>query len=85
MMIMPGEGAFTIILLAVLANALLAGLPGFRQVFAAPVEFMSALARSLDARINRPQRSVANRKFRGAVAAAAMLGWHLGSGLCSTF
>jgi adenosylcobinamide-phosphate synthase len=79
-MTIPGADALTIILLALMGDALIAGLPGIRQIVGAPVAFMAALARWLEARLNRPQRSASNRKFRGAIATVFMIGLALGVG-----
>ena len=78
-MAVPETNAFTIILLALLVDAIFAGLPGFRPILGAPIAAMAALSGWLDARLNRPQRSDSNRKFRGAVAAVFMLGLAFGS------
>jgi adenosylcobinamide-phosphate synthase len=82
-MTLPGAEALTIILLALVGDGIIAGLPGFRNVLASPIAAMAALARGLDRRLNRPQRSASNRKFRGAVAAVFMLalGFGIGAGL----
>ncbi len=79
-MTMPEFHAFTIILLALLADALFAGIPMLRHVLGAPVAGMAALSGWLDARLNRPQRSESNRKFRGAIAVVFMIGLAFGIG-----
>lgn len=80
-MITPATDALTIILLALLSDGVIGWLPGLRQIFGAPVAGMEALARWLDGRLNRSQRSAANRKFRGAIAVLFMLGLSVGIGL----
>lgn len=79
-MTMPEFHAFTIILLALLADALFAGIPMLRHVLGAPVAGMAALSGWLDARLNRPRRSESNRKFRGAIAVVFMIGLAFGIG-----
>ncbi|NQU69431.1 MAG: cobalamin biosynthesis protein [Rhodospirillales bacterium] len=79
-MTLPGAEALTIILLALVGDGIIAGLPGFRHVLASPIAGMAALSRWFDGRLNRPQRSASNRKFRGAIAALLMLGLGFGIG-----
>lgn len=54
-MTIAGADALTIILLALLGDGLVAGLPGIRRITGAPVAGMAALARWLEAGLNRPQ------------------------------
>ncbi len=79
-MTMPDFHAFTIILLAFLADALFAGISMLRHVLGAPVAGMAALSGWLDARLNRPQRSESNRKFRGAITVVFRIGLAFGIG-----
>ena len=45
-MTLPGAEALTIILLALVGDGIIAGLPGFRNVLASPIAAMAALART---------------------------------------
>lgn len=54
-------------LLVIVADALFAGLPGVRAVLALPLAVVDRMTRFLDRKLNREQRSVANRLLRGAV------------------
>jgi adenosylcobinamide-phosphate synthase len=75
-----GASALTVIVVALLGDAILAGLPGLRQIFAAPAVGLAGLSRWLDARLNRPRRSLSNRRNRGAISVVFMLGMAAGLG-----
>lgn len=79
----------TLWLMAAAADALLGGIPGLRPVLEAPTTAVRALGAWFDRRLNRPQRSVANRRVRGAIVVlvVVVLAWVaalLASGLASS-
>ncbi len=63
-----GGVPLAVLLAALLLDAVFAGLPGLRGVFAAPEAALGAIVSWLDGRLNRDRRSAANRVVRGAVA-----------------
>lgn len=67
------DGALTVLIAGTLANAVLAGIPGLRQILAAPGAAVDGIASWLDRRLNRPGRSTANRAIRGGVVALLVL------------
>lgn len=67
------EAALTTLIVALLANIALAGLPGVREVLAAPVTAVTAVASWFEARLNRSNRSVLSRLIRGVVALIVLL------------
>jgi len=78
-----GHGAaapLVLLLIALIADAAAAGLPGLRQAFAAPMAGFRALARWFDAKLNRARRGAVALRIRGALVALIMvaLGWGLG-------
>jgi adenosylcobinamide-phosphate synthase len=77
-MIGPDEArlgdALSLLLIAVLADAVLAGLPGLRDVLRAPAFAVRGLAGWCDARLNRPHRSEAARRIRGILVILVIAG-----------
>ena len=72
--------ALSLLLIAVLADAVLAGLPGLRDVLRAPAFAVRGLAGWCDARLNRPHRSAAARRIRGilVILVIAAASWAAG-------
>jgi len=70
-----------LILIALLADALLAGLPGLRQALTLPMAGFGAVASWFDAKLNRARRGPGALRIRGALVALVMaaLGWGLGA------
>ena len=68
------ESALTTLIVAMLANIALAGLPGIRAALAAPESAMTALAGWFDTRLNRSHRGVSSRVIRGVAVSAVLLG-----------
>ena len=70
-------------LIVIIADALFAGLPGLRTALALPLRFVDRTTSWLDHKLNREQRSIANRLYRGALLvcvlalAAYAAGWVL--------
>ncbi len=54
-------------LVVIVADALFAGLPGLRTALALPLRFVDRTTLWLDRKLNRAQRSIANRLCRGAL------------------
>lgn len=54
-------------LIVIVADALFAGLPGLRTALALPLRFVDRTTLWLDRKLNREQRSTANRLYRGAL------------------
>lgn len=79
----PAFDPVGIVLIALLCDAVLAGIPGIRQVLALPALAVDGAARWFDTRLNRPQRGATSRKMRGALVVvlvavpAAILGYYL--------
>ncbi|MEE8445223.1 MAG: cobalamin biosynthesis protein [Alphaproteobacteria bacterium] len=79
-----GHGAVTplvLLLIALIADALISGLPGLRQGLAAPMAGFRAIALWFDAKLNRARRGGGALRIRGALVALmiAALGWGLGA------
>lgn len=79
-----GHGAaapLILLLIALIADALIAGLPGLRRGLAAPMAGFRAIASWFDARLNRARRGAGALRIRGALVALAIatLGWGLGA------
>lgn len=68
-------------LIVIVADALFGGLPGLRHALAVPLVAVDRITVWFDRKLNREQRSVANRLLRGALAvcvlalAASAVGW----------
>lgn len=60
-------------LIVATADALFAGLPGVRAALGAPLALVDAGTRWLERKLNRAQRSVANRLVRGALLVVLLL------------
>ena len=69
-----GDNSLAIVLIALLGEAVLAGIPGLRQLFRAPAAMVRLAAEWFDRRLNRERRSAANRKFRGAIVVVVIAG-----------
>lgn len=54
-------------LIVIVADALFAGLPGLRTALAVPLRFVDRATSWLDRKLNREQRSIASRLYRGAL------------------
>jgi adenosylcobinamide-phosphate synthase len=78
---MDGPGPLAIAAIALLANALLAGLPGIRGVLRAPEAALDGAVRWLDAKLNRPNRGSADLGVRGALVVACLAGLAAVAGL----
>ncbi|MEE8334482.1 MAG: cobalamin biosynthesis protein [Alphaproteobacteria bacterium] len=79
-----GQGAtapLVLLLIALITDALISGLPGLRQVFAAPMVGFRAIASWFDAKLNRARRGAVALRIRGALVALviAAIGWGLGT------
>lgn len=76
-----GDG-LSLLLIAFLADAALGGLPGLRELLAAPLAFVRAVAGGLERRLNRERRGVRTRVVRGVIVALviAAAGWFAGVG-----
>ncbi len=60
-------------LLVVVADALFAGLPGLRAVLAVPLALVDRVTTWLDRKLNREQRSVVSRLYRGALVVCVLM------------
>ncbi len=76
-----GDG-LSLLLIAFLADAAMSGIPGVREMLAAPLSSVRAIASALERRLNRERRSAGTRMVRGILVAlfAAVAGWCLGLG-----
>ncbi len=74
-----GDG-LSLLLIAFLADAVLGGIPGVREVLAAPLALVRATAGALERRLNRERRGPRTRLVRGAIVAVvfAAVGWAVG-------
>ena len=75
-----------VLLAALLVDAVFAGIPGLRSLFAVPEAALGAIVSWCDGRLNRDRRSAASRMVRGTVAvlvvtAAAFAAGYLIAGL----
>ena len=60
-------------LIVIVADALFAGLPGLRTALALPLRFVDRTTLWLDRKLNREQRSIANRLCRGALLVCVLV------------
>jgi adenosylcobinamide-phosphate synthase len=67
-----GGDALVVLLIVLVADALLAGLPGLRTLLALPLALVARAAGWFDRKLNRDERSVANRLLRGALVVCAV-------------
>lgn len=67
-----GGEPLLVVLAALVADALIGGLPGIRGVLALPEAVLGAAVSWLDARLNRQRRSAASRAVRGTVVILAV-------------
>ena len=68
-----GGGALVVLLIVLVADALLAGLPILRTLLALPLALVARAAGWFDRKLNRDERSVANRLLRGALVVCAVV------------
>jgi adenosylcobinamide-phosphate synthase len=69
-----------VLLAALLVDAVFAGIPGLRQVLAAPEAALGAIVSWLDGRLNRDRRTAASRAVRGAVSVVLVAALAFGIG-----
>ncbi len=76
-----GDG-LSLLLIALLADAVLGGIPGLRELLGAPLAFVRAVAGGLERRLNRERRGPRTRMVRGILVALflAVAGWLAGIG-----
>lgn len=67
------ENSFAILALVLVADAVLAGFPGIREVLAAPAGVLTGIAGWFDRRLNRARRSDRSLRMRGGVVAVMLL------------
>ena len=72
--------SLSLLLIALVVDAVLGWLPGLREVLRAPADAITVLAAWLDRRLNRERRSPSTRFMRGLIVALviAAAGWGIG-------